>query len=91
MAIPAKLTIPAHVVFQEIDNELVLLDLNQGVYFGLKDVAKRCWELIAAQQDLPSIVATLLEEFDVAEATLKADVETLMADFTAHGLVITGE
>ncbi|MDS3861860.1 PqqD family protein [Thermosynechococcaceae cyanobacterium BACA0444] len=86
-----KLQIPDHIVYQDIDGELVLLDLNQGVYYGLKDVGKRCWELIAENQDRTGIIEAVVQEYDVSPELLISDLDTLLADFTTKGLVTIAE
>lgn len=54
-------------------------------------MGKRFWELLAAKQDYSQIIAALLMEFEVSESQLTADMQALLADLTAHGLVVNGE
>lgn len=86
-ATPNTLKIPQHIVYQDIDNELVLLDLNQGVYYGLKDVGKRCWELIVENRDRAGMITVLAQEYNVSPELLAQDLDLLLADFADKGLV----
>jgi predicted RNA-binding protein len=77
----------ADVVYQEVEGELVLLDLGTESTYALNEVGARCWELLGEQRDLDGTVAAMLEEFDVDEATLRADVESLVSALEGVGLV----
>ena len=75
------------VMMQELGDELVLLDMRSEHYFGLNEVGARVWQQMSEGCDLDTMVRTLTEEFDVDEATLRADVERLIADLADAGLV----
>jgi hypothetical protein len=75
------------VVYQEVEGELVLLDLETEATYALNEVGARCWELLADHDDLDAVVVALLEEFDVDEATLRADLDKLLARLRAADLV----
>ena len=46
------LRIGTDVVFRQLDDEAVLLNLKTGIYFGLNDVGARVWQLIADKRVL---------------------------------------
>ena len=69
-----------------IDDEAVALDLDAGQYYGLNAVATRVWQLLAEDDSVSSICATLVEEFDVAPEALRADVDSFIAELVAKGL-----
>ncbi len=75
------------VVSRVLDGEAVLLDLASGKYLGLNDVATRVWELLGEGQTLAAIRAALLDEFDVAPEVLDGDLERLLGDMQARGLI----
>jgi hypothetical protein len=70
-----------------IGEELVMMSVEKGNYVGLSDVGRRIWELIKTPQDIEAICAQLLEEFDVAPAACKADVETFLKVLERHGAI----
>ena len=45
------------------------------------------WELIASGGNVGTIRAALLEQFDVDEATVREDLELLLAELTKQGIV----
>jgi len=76
------------VISQEVSGETVLLDLESECYFGLDAVGTRIWQLIRASGDLRTIYSTLLDEYDVEETQLRADLEALITDASERGLII---
>ncbi len=75
------------VVSQKVSEETVLLDLESENYFGLDEVGTRIWQLIRDNGDLLTIYNTLLEEYEVEETQLQADLEALITDACKRGLI----
>jgi hypothetical protein len=78
----------ADVIFRELEEEGVLLDLASGRYFGLNLVGTRIWRLLAAGATPDAIAAALADEFDAPADQIGRDVEELLAELTACGLVV---
>jgi Coenzyme PQQ synthesis protein D (PqqD) len=85
---PAAVKPAPNVVFQEVEGETVLLDLDSAHYYVLDDVGTRIWQLLTEHGDVEQVVSSMLAEFDVDEATLRTDLEALVARLTAAGLVV---
>jgi Coenzyme PQQ synthesis protein D (PqqD) len=78
-----------NVVFQEVEGETVLLDLESEHYFSLDEVGARVWALLGEHDgNVEAIVAAMLAEFDVDEQTLRRDVDALIAQLRSAGLVV---
>lgn len=75
------------VLSREVDGEAVLLDLGSGTYFGLNAVGVRVWQLLEKGSSVGAMTETLLAEFDVAETELAKDLEDLLGELLAKGLV----
>jgi hypothetical protein len=75
------------VVFRELDGEAVILDLDTGTYFGLDAVGTRIWQQLDRREPVDAVVAALVEEFDVAPETARADVDRLIAQLVDKGLL----
>jgi hypothetical protein len=75
------------VVFQEVEGEMVLLDLEGERYYVLDDIGTRCWQLLNEHGDVEKIVASMLAEFDVDEATLRSDIDALLGRLSEARLV----
>jgi len=74
-------------LFQELGGEAVILDLASSTYFGLDAVGTRLWELLQQDASAELACAQLLQEFDVDAARLEHDVEALLRQLAAAGLV----
>jgi hypothetical protein len=79
------------VVFQEVEGEMVLLDLDREMYFALDPVGTRCWQLLAEHGDVERIVATMVAEYDVDEHTFRHDFGDLIARLEAAELVVRAD
>lgn len=74
----------------ELHGELVLLNFASESYYGLDAVGARMVAVLTAEPSVERAVQVLLQEFDVEEARLRADVDKLVAELVAGGLVELG-
>lgn len=86
-----KIQVSGDVVARSLMGEAVLLDLAAGVYFGLDRVGTRIWQLLEQHGDTEPIVRAMLEEYDVEEPLLRADLDRLILELSAKGLVRVDE
>jgi predicted RND superfamily exporter protein len=84
-----KIKIPDDVVFRILGDEAVILNLSSGVYFGLDDVGTRMWQLMSEHGSTDKVIELLLEEYEVEETQLRADLEKLIQQLSEKGLVKT--
>ena len=83
--------VPDHVVYREIAEQTVALNLRTGRYHGLNETAGA---MLAALRDAPTIAAAaerLAPEWDVAEEVLLADLADLCEGLERRGLLETHE
>ncbi len=85
--LPTQVTIAPDVLFQELDEETVLLNLASEQYFGLDNVATRMWQLLSKCDDVDAVIVQLMTEFDVDQATLRKDLAKLITKLDEAGLV----
>jgi sulfur transfer complex TusBCD TusB component (DsrH family) len=69
------------------DAELVILNLRDGVYYGLEDVGARLWSLLQRPITVAAIRDALVAEYDVEPARCGRDVRALLQDLAARGLI----
>lgn len=70
-----------------IGDEAVILNLKSELYLGLNPVGTRIWTVL---HDAPSIQAayeSLLAEFDVEPERLRQDMDELVDQLLAQGLI----
>jgi hypothetical protein len=75
----------------EFGTELVILNLQDGVYYGLEDVGARIWSLLREPVTLGAIRDALVSEYDVDPARCEQDLRALVRTLVSKGLVRTGE
>lgn len=81
--------IPEDVVFEKVGDEMVLLNLETGIYFGLNPVGSRMWELLSTLNNVESVVERMRDEFDVSRETLELDLASLIRELTEKKLIKT--
>ena len=69
------------------DGESVILNLDQGVYFGLDGVGARVWELLQEPTTPAAIADRVAAEYDVEAERCAADLRELLAELAEAGLV----
>jgi hypothetical protein len=74
-------------VSSDLGNEVAILDLKAGVYYGLDDVAARIWNLIREPRTVNEIRDILLEEYEVEPERCERDLLALLERLAAEGLI----
>lgn len=74
-------------VESQVGDEVVLLHLTNGVYFGIDAIGARIWQGLKTGANASDILSSLLQEFDVAPEVLEADVRQFLSDLLANDLV----
>ena len=83
----STVVIPDGVLYQSIGEEIVLLDLNEGIYYGLDPIGSRIWMFLAEKMTPRQILMRLTEEYDADEVTLEADLLDLVTQLEARKLL----
>ena len=71
----------------EVDGELVALHADKGTCYGFNPTATRIWNLLAEPSTLAELHEALMAEYEVDRATCEREVEPLLRDLEADGLV----
>jgi hypothetical protein len=77
----------ADVLATELGGEVVMLNLSDGIYYGLEDVGARLWTLLKHPITVADLCGTLVLEFDVEPDRCERDVRALLNDLLSRGLV----
>lgn len=76
------------VISRKVGDEVVLLDLQRGVYFGLDEIGARVWTLLSSGNEPAEIVAALAREFEAPVETIDVDVRKLLGELRDEGLIV---
>ena len=72
-----------------VGSSLVVLNTESLKYFELTEVASTIWKLLdEGRHSLDSLVANLVNEYDVTEAVCRSEVQQFLSDSVDKGLVI---
>ncbi|HNX81368.1 MAG TPA: PqqD family protein [Candidatus Omnitrophota bacterium] len=70
-----------------VENEAVILNLDNGMYYSLNGIGTRIWQLLDEGKTETAILEVLLREYSARPETLKSDVEKLIGDLLAEKLI----
>jgi hypothetical protein len=89
VALASSARIPDGILYHELHDELILLNLDTGVYFGLNAVGASIWRLIQTHRNrsLQQILMFLLEEYDVEKERCARDLLALVSRLEENQLL----
>ncbi|KPK07964.1 MAG: hypothetical protein AMJ64_04935 [Betaproteobacteria bacterium SG8_39] len=74
-------------VYSRLGDEVAILELDCGVYYGLNDTGTFLWNLMQEPVRVNDMRAALVEEFDVDANTAEQDLLRVLADLRDAGLI----
>jgi hypothetical protein len=79
--------VPAQVSADLPDGEVVILNVADGVYYGMNPVGGRIWSLITQPRRVREICDILLDEYDIESEQCMQEVLALLKELLDQGLV----
>jgi len=70
-----------------MDNEIVMMSVENGEYYGLNPVASRIWRLFEEPQTMSQLVETLLDEFNIDRERCQAETEKFVQQLVDKKLI----
>ena len=70
-----------------LDDEIIFLHEDKGVYFSLNGVAIRAWELLQRPRTVDELVQILTQEYDVTSEVCRRDLLRCLRELIDHGFV----
>ena len=70
-----------------VDDEIIILSVERGSYFGLDDIGSDIWERLANPIRVDALCDALAAEYDADRAMIERDVLALLGKLLAAGLV----
>jgi hypothetical protein len=74
-------------VYSRLGDEVAILELDQGVYYGLNDTGSFLWNLMQKPVRVNEMRAALVEEFDVDAEIAEKDLLRVLGDLRDAGLI----
>jgi len=75
------------VIQSRVGDEVVMLDVESGYYFGLNSVASVIWDMMKEKIELNTLVENLMKEFDVDRATCELDTLELLDEMKGKKII----
>lgn len=70
-----------------LDGEAVLLEPDDGEYFGLNDLGTQLWELLESPKRVADLQEWMLERFEVEDSIAERDLQAFLSDLLEAGLI----
>jgi hypothetical protein len=75
------------IVQSKIGEEVVMLDMDSGFYFGLNSVASVIWGLLANEISFEALIDQLMAQFDVERSLCEADTKELLEQMVEKNII----
>lgn len=69
------------------DSEVVMMDIDQGRYYGLEDVGKLIWDFLAEPHSVAEVCEEVKTTFDIDKETADKDTTVFLAHLLTEGLL----
>ena len=87
VSVRSVVAVADHQVSSELAVEVIILNLQSGVYHGLEEVGARVWGLMKEPAPVHVLRDSLLEEYEVEPARCEQDLIALLEELKEHGLL----
>lgn len=81
------ITVNKDYVYCNVEDEMVLLGMEDGIYYGLNPVGAFIWEQIKEPKTIDQVRDAILDEYDVGKEECERDLFELLHEMTGKGLV----
>lgn len=71
----------------EVDRTVVMMSVDQGMYFGLEGVGPRVWSLLEQPRSVRQLCDALMNEFEVTPEVCRREVGTFLEELRRAQLV----
>jgi len=75
------------VLYQQVGDEVVLLNMTTQEYFSLDRVGSDVWQLLMEHRDLAAVGKQLAATYSVDEQTALSDIHAMISEMTAANLL----
>jgi len=70
-----------------VDEEIVIIDMDGGQLFALKDTGRAIWELIDGKRSSPQIAEEMTEIYEVGRVAAERSIDALLGELGDAGLI----
>lgn len=81
------ISVTKEAVHCDVEDEVVILSMKDGVYYGLNPVGAFIWNQIQKPKRVDEICDLIMGEFDVGREECEADLMDLLSELLDKGLI----
>jgi len=81
------ITVSNEQVSCELAGEAAILNLADGIYYGLNEVGAAVWKMLQEPRTVDQICLGVMDQFDVDAERCERDVLELLRDLRSRGLI----
>ena len=70
----------ADLISADMDGDVVMLDVENGKYFGLNAVGAQIWEAIETPQNVSDVCTAIEQAFEVSRSICETDTLAILKD-----------
>ncbi len=70
-----------------VDDELVMMSLERGMYYSLDTIGADIWERLAQPVAVAALCSQLMQKYAVDRATCETDVLAVLNEMATNGLL----
>lgn len=70
----------------DVDGEMVMMDVEKGVYYGLDAIGSDIWKRLETPVSAAELAAELVKDYEADAATIETDVLALFNRLVEQGL-----
>jgi hypothetical protein len=83
-----QLEIGKDLVCQELDGEMVILDMQAGLYYGIDAVGTRIWQMLQDKVPPATMIDLLLEEYEIEADVCSQQVMAFLTELEKNRLIM---
>jgi hypothetical protein len=87
LSLTSRVSRSSDAITAAVEEELVMMDVETGTYYGLNNVASEIWRLLESPTSVQDLCTTLTRSFDVPLERCTAEVLQFLGQLQAKGLV----
>jgi len=75
-------------VDSSVGDEIVILHLGNGTYYGLDPLGTRIWAMLKDGHQPPAIRDAIVAEYEVSAEVVERDMRAFLRDLLAHDILV---
>lgn len=80
-------SINRNVVYREVDDRIVLINLDSGYYYSLNEVGRLIFRCIVDKKDIDNIIDKILNEYEITREKARNDIDSFLSELTKENIL----